>query len=562
VSSARAPRFLFFPALAVGLATSLLVLLPAPVAGAGPGESRGAAATENEQSTRAAIEVLEHGGTAADAAVAAALTAGVVSPSSSGLGGGGFAMVLRPGEREPTVLDFREVAPSRLQAAALERRPLPAPERGHLIGTPGEARGLFELARRFGKRPWAELVAPAERRARQGYLVSPHLARMLAGNAASELAKDPGLASVFFPGKTALVAGRSIKNPKLAATLRRLAAEGPPAIYDGVIAAEIVRGANAIGSALAQDDLTNYAPRERQAMLVDWEGYQIYTMPPPSAGGLLLAETLGMLTQASLERLGFRTGSYQHVLAEVFRAAFVDRFRYIGDPDFSPADLKKLLAPQRLAERFRRLSRDRTHALPLLAQEEHGTHHMVIADREGMVVSLTTTVNRTFGVKLMLPDSGIVLNDELDDFTAAHDAEALGIAHCPNLARPGVRPVSSMTPTIVLRDGKPVLALGGSGGMAISTNVTQVLLARLAFGVRPQEAVSAPRFIIPTWNENTMMLDDSAPRELIDDLTYRGERLGKFPLDITGVQLLARGANGWEPAADPRKHGSGLTARP
>ncbi len=542
-------------------ATSLALLLPTPSRGEPAKEPLGAAATENDQATRAAIEMLERGGNAADAAVAAALTAGVVSPTSSGLGGGAFAMVLKPSAREPWLLDFRETAPSRLDPAPLERRPLPFEERGHLIGVPGEARGLFEVARRFGKRSWAELVAPAERRARLGYTVSPHVARMLSGKSAAQLRRDPGLAGLFFTAKGPLAAGRLIKNPKLAGTLRRLAAEGPAAIYDGAIANEIVREAQRFGSKLALDDLASYAPRERKPMHVSWEGYEIYTMPPPSGGGLLLAQSLAMLSRERLERLGFQSGAYQHTLAEVFRASIADRFRYIGDPDYTPVDLDKLLDPARLTRRFQALSRDRTHALPLLAQEEHGTHHMVVIDRAGMVVSLTTTVNRLFGAKLMLPDSGIVLNDELDDFTSAQDAKALGVVACPNLPRASARPASSMTPTIVLRDGQPVLALGGSGGMAIATNVTQVLLARLVFGLEPRAAVSAPRLFVPTWNDRTIMLADGAPPELLADLAYRGELVGTVPVDGTGVQLIARGANGWEPAADPRKFGSGLVAR-
>jgi gamma-glutamyltranspeptidase/glutathione hydrolase len=524
-------------------------------------EPQGAAASEHPLVTRAALDVLEHGGNAVDAAIAATLMAGVVSPSSSGLGGGGFALVSKPGAPEPTLLDFRETAPQGLDASALERRPLPANERGHLVGTPGEARGLDELSRRFGKRKWSELTAIAERRARLGYPVGQHLARTLASRFAADLRSDAGLSALFFPGGRASVAGAVIKNPKLAATLRRLGAEGPRAIYEGKIAAELVGTARSAGSALSAEDLLGYAVEERKPLRVSWAGYELYIMPAPSAGGLLLAETLGMWSREELARLGYQSGAYQHALAETFRSALLDRFRNVGDPKFVPVNEASLLVPARLAERRKALSLDRTHSLPTLAQTEHGTHHLVVADRDGMVVSLTTTVNRVFGSKLLAPDSGIVLNDQLDDFTAERDVRALGLSTNPNAARAGARPVSSMTPTIVFHDGQPVLALGGSGGMAISTNVTQLLLGRLVFDKPLSALVEAPRFYVPTQGPNTILLEDGAPPALTADLVYRGERVGKAWSVATAVQLLARSSTGWESAADPRKFGAAGTTR-
>lgn len=524
-------------------------------------EPAGAAASEHPLVTRAALDVLEKGGNAVDAAVAAALMAGVVSPSSSGLGGGGFAMVSRPGTPEPTVLDFREFAPKGVQAEVLDRRPLAPEERGHLVGVPGEARGLDELIRRFGKRRWAELAAPAERRARLGYAVGPHLARTLGGFSAADLKREAGLSALFYPGGRALVPGALVKNPKLAGTLKRLGAEGPRALYEGAIAAELVRTARAAGSPLTSEDLLHYSVKERKPLHVAWAGYELYTMPLPSAGGLLLAETLGMWSREQLVALGYQSGAYQHALAETFRSAFLDRFRFIGDPEFVPVNEQNLLAPERLAKKRSALSLDRTHSLPTLAQTEHGTHHMVFADRDGMVVSLTTTVNRVFGSKLLAPDSGIVLNDQLDDFTASRDAERLGVASNPNMPRPEARPVSSMTPTIVFREGRPVLALGGSGGMAISTNVTQLLLGRLAFDKPLAELVQTPRFYVPLQGGSTILLEDGASPALLAELAYRGERVGKAWPVATAVQMLARSGTGWESAADPRKFGSAASAR-
>lgn len=551
-----------FPRLVPALGPALLLLAliaAAPDGRAREVEANAAVATEHPLATRAALDVLAQGGDAADAAVAAALVAGVVSPTSSGLGGGGFALILVPGETVPHVIDFRETAPSALDPKALEQKPLPFEQRGLMIGVPGEARGLFEIVNRFGKRPFRELTRAAERHARTGYAVSPHMNRILSSRMAPDLKRDPGLARLFFPGGNAALVGKKIKNAALARTLTRLGAEGPNAIYDGAIGAEIVAGARAAASPITADDLRGYAARERTPLKVSWAGYDIFTMPPPSAGGLLVAQTLGMIPVETVRRMTPHGPAYQHLLAEAFRAAFIDRFRHAGDPDLVSVDTQALLAPQRLSRMRSRLALDRTHALPLLAQEEHGTHHLLVADRTGMVVSLTTTVNRPFGAKIALPDSGIVLNDELNDFTLAEDAATLGVKASPNAPRPNARPVSSMTPTIVLQAGRPVLALGGSGGMTISPNVTQLLVARLAFGQTPAELTRAARFHIPFRPPNTLLVDPSTPAEHREELAYRGERVGNIDFDISAVQVLARTANGWQGAADPRKFGSAET---
>jgi gamma-glutamyltranspeptidase/glutathione hydrolase len=347
-----------------------------------------------------------------------------------------------------------------------------------------------------------------------------------------------------------------VKNPKLARTLRRLAAEGPSAIYDGSIAAEIAAAVHSAGGALDLEDLRAYSPRERKPLHASWAGYDIYSMPPPSAGGFLLAETLGLLSRDELSHLGFQSSAYQHLLAEAFRSALADRFSFLGDPDRVAVDVQRLLDPARLARKRKELALDRTHSVPLLVGEEHGTHHLVVVDSKGMVVSLTTTVNRVFGAKLVGAESGVVLNDELDDFTPARDAVALGIEDSPNAPRPNARPVSSMTPTIVLERGRPVLAIGGSGGMAISTNVTQLLVAALTFGKKPDELVRMQRFYVPT-SRDTILLEQGGAATLADELRARGERVGMAPsIGFSAVQLISRDASGWLAAADPRKDGS------
>lgn len=544
------------------LLVALLLVLPFPARrAAAVAPARIAVATEHPLSTEAALRILEQGGNAVDAAVAAALVAGVVNPVSSGIGGGGFALVLRPGARQPEILDFRETAPAAVNRAALDRRPLPPEERGHLVGVPGEVKGLYELVRRYGKKAWPDVVAPAESRARRGFAVGKHLARVLSGKFAESLKHDPGLVGLYFPGGRPAIEGRVIKNPKLAATLARIATEGPPAFYDGTIAQDLVEATASAGGTLTLDDLRRYSVREREPLHVRYGGYDVFTMPLPSAGGLLLAQTLLLFPPEELRRLGFGTGPFMHLVAEGFRAAIADRFQYAGDPDLVPVDARRLLDPERIAERRRRISIDRTHAVPRFVGGDHGTHHLSVMDAEGMVVALTTTVNRTFGAKIVAPKSGVVLNDELDDFTEPKDLEALGLPHGPNLPRPFARPVSSMTPTIVLRDGKPVLAIGGSGGMTIPTNVTQLLLGALVFDMTPEALVDARRFyVIP--RGPTMYIEAGAEPALLDDLAFRGEIVATMPFTTSAVQIVAQRTDGAHAAADPRKFGSAAVRAP
>lgn len=538
----------------LGVLLAVVLVLASPGAPAQQGAAKSAAATENEVSTREALAQLRAGGNAVDAAVTAALVAGVASPSSSGIGGGGFALVWLAADKKVVTLDFRETAPSGVDAAALEKRPLPAAERAKLTGVPGEVAGLFELHRRHGKRAWKDVVEPAVRVAKNGYPVSPHLGSALA-HSEKELRADTGIGALFYPGGKPAAVGTLIKNEKLSATLAKIAAEGPPGFYQGAVASDLIAAAKREGGALSQADLDAYKPIERSALQVKWEGHDVYTMPAPSAGGMLLAQSLRLFSKAELVKHGYQSGVYQHVLAEGMRGAVADRMRYLGDPDHEKVDLARLIDDKRMAARKKTIALDRTHAIPRFGLEEHGTHHLVTADAAGNVVSLTTTVNRVFGTKLTGAASGVVLNDELDDFTKQKDVEPFGMKQSPNRPRPGARPVSSMTPTLVVKDGQVVLAIGGSGGTTIPTNVTQLLLGRLAFGKPPAELVKAPRFYIPT-QSSSILLEKGAAQSLIDDLKWRGEVVGTMPFTSSGVQMIAFDKGRKLPASDPRKHGS------
>ena len=540
----------------VSLVALLGVLLPTPTASA-VATAAAAAATESPDATRAAMLQMRLGGNAVDAAVTAALMAGVTNPTSSGIGGGGFALVWTAADQKAFILDFRETAPQGVDAAAFDQRPLPAGKQGVLVGVPGEVRGLYDLHKKFGKRAWADVVKPAQEAATRGFQVGRHLGDAL-GYSAQKLLGDPGIASVFYPGGKPAFVGRRVTNPKLGNTLALIAQQGPQAFYEGAVAADIVEATRAHGGALALAELKAYQSIERTPLSFEWEGKKIYTMPLPSAGGLMLAETLAMFGSEELKKFGYQSGAYQHMLAEAMRAAVADRMRYLGDPAVEKVDFKALLAPKRLAARRRSMSLERTHGMPRFGLEEHGTHHLTLLDKEGNMVALTTTVNRLFGAKFTAPESGVVLNDQLDDFTSTDDVKPFGMKQSPNRARPGARPVSSMTPTIVVYRGHAILGLGGSGGTAIATNVTQMLLAQLVFGRTPQQAVSDARFYIPT-ERAYILLEKGAAPELRQDLEWRGEIVGEMPFNGTAVQMIAVQPDGRVLAgADKRKHGLAL----
>jgi gamma-glutamyltranspeptidase/glutathione hydrolase len=539
---------------------ALAVALPA-VGGPKPAPAY-AVATESPGATREASKVLEAGGNAIDAAVCAALVAGFTNPPSSGIGGGGFALVWSARDRRPTILDFRETAPAAVDAAALDKRPVAEDKRGQMVGVPGEVAGLFELHQRFGKLAWKELVTRAANLAARGFAAEPHNVSRLTDSLSGPIKSSPGFRSVYLPGGKPPKLGQPLRAPRLAQTLRRIASDGRRGLYEGPVAADIVKTARAAGGGLELTDLQQYAVIERQPLRMSWAGKEILTMPPPSAGGILLAQVLGLFTPAELSALEKEPGKRLHLLAEAMRASFADRVRYLGDPAFVSVDVPKLLSSKRLAARKALMSEDRTHAQPRFGLEEAGTHHLVTVDADGNWVSLTTTVNDAFGAKLYAEQSGIVLNNELTDFSTSAAVAPFGLSESPNRPRPGARPVSSMLPTLVLDAGTPVAALGGSGGTTIAPNVTQVLLEVLTKNTTLAAALAAPRFTVPAPASGQTLWLESA---LLDahgaDLGARGELALAKDLK-NAVQIVSRDAQGFAAASDPRKGGQAAVNNP
>jgi gamma-glutamyltranspeptidase/glutathione hydrolase len=514
-------------------------------------------ACENATATRIAMDVLQRGGSAADAAIAGVLAVGVAQPVSSGLGGGGFALVWDAKTKTVTALDFRETAPSGLAPKDHVIRPLPEKKRGVMTGVPGEAAGLAELHARWGKLAFSELVRGAADAAEKGFPLSAHMARALQWNEKWVL-KTPRF-SPFAPLGKLASASTVIQIPALAATLRRIGAEGKSAFYEGVIGADVLATARGAGSRMTEADLKGYQVKERAALQTSWEGHDVFTMPPPSAGGVMLLEALHMHSRADLQALGYGTGAYAHLLAETFRGAIADRIRSIGDPAFVKMDIPALVSRERMKARRAQISMDATRPAESFALTEAGTSHLIAADGEGNIVSITSTINNMFGAQLVT-SSGFLLNDELDDFTRREIESRFDAKARPNSPRGGARPVSSMTPVIVVRDGHPILSLGGSGGMRIATGTTQVLFAHLVFGRPVAQAVSDPRIDTPP--TGGVWLDSGAPPEMAADLVKRGEVVDTTKPNFSAVQAISiREVDGIriiEAGADPRKGGEGM----
>lgn len=528
-----------------------------PEAPPAPASNRFAVAAENATASRVALDVLARGGSAADAAIAGLLATGVTQPVSSGIGGGGFAVVWDAKAKKITVLDFRETAPSGVRLKDYVKRPPPAGKEAVMTGVPGEIAGLAELHARWGRLSFADDVRGAADTAANGFPVSAHLARVLKMGEAWIL-KSSGL-SIFHPAGALLAAGDTAKNPALASTLQRIGAEGKAAFYEGAIAADLLATAKDAGSTMTAADLKRYAVVERAPLQTTWEGHEVYTMPPPSAGGLMLLETLHMHSKADLAALKYGSGAYLHTLAETFRGAVADRVRLLGDPAFVKVNVDALTSRDRMKQRRATISLDATTPAEKFSVKEAGTSHLVAIDAEGNIVSVTSTVNNMFGAKVVAK-GGFVLNDELDDFTSEPIEKRFGIRRGPNAPRAGARPVSSMTPTIVLKDGTPVLALGGSGGTRIATGTTQVLLARLVFDRPIVDAVGDLRLETPP--SGGLIVDTSASADLVLDLTKRGEAVNNTVPNFSAVQAISiestGGARVIHAAADPRKGGAGL----
>ena len=484
--------------LLVGQAGIGRAAVPAP-----DGAEHGMVVSAHHLASKAGVDVLRRGGNAVDAAIATAYALAVAFPEAGNLGGGGF-MLIRMADGRESFIDFRETAPAAAtRTMYLDAAGTPVPllsTRGYLsVAVPGTVAGL-ELAReRFGTRPRTELVSPAIALAAQGFVLDQGDAEFLA-EGAEDFRKDAAASSIFLRKGTPYATGERLVQKDLARMLRVVAKSGTKGFYRGEPARLVVAGSRHGGGILTLQDFASYKAVERQPLECDYRGNHIISAPPPSSGGVVVCETLNLLSGWPASAPDFHSAQSVHYLTESLRRAFHDRNLQLGDPDFVHADVQRLISPAYADSMRSGIDADKatpSSSLPGVPPSTEGrsTTHLSVVDAAGNAVSLTYTLNDWFGARVMAAGTGILLNDEMDDFSAKPGAPNMyGLVEGENNAiAPGKRPLSSMAPTIVTRDGRLLLVVGTPGGSHIPTAVLQTMINLIDYRMTLTEAVNAPR---------------------------------------------------------------------
>jgi len=533
----------------------------------------GAVAAEHRLASAAGVEILQRGGNAVDAAVAAALATGVVNPSSSGIGGGGFLVVWNAKRSRAATIDFRETAPAGAHESMFVRADgsvdAKASRIGPLaVGVPGEPRGLALALRKHGRLSFAEVAEPAIRIARDGFVIEAHLASMIA-SAKTGLPDNPELSRVFFHADgSPRREGETLKRPELAATLERLSKVGVEDFYEGEIARDIARALAASPGAVNAKDLAAYRPIEREPLRLRYRGRDLVTMGPPSSGGAVLGEALEVLSAWDIAGIDRQGPTWAHLMAETLKAVFADRATYYGDPAFTVVPLKFLLSPAHAAAIRSKLSWKRAtpsaeYAPAVDADVDSGTSHISVIDADGNAAALTTSVNTGFGSGISVPGRDIVLNNTMDDFSAQPGkANAFGLVGSKaNAIAAGKRPLSSMTPVVVLErveDRERVrLVAGASGGPLIITSTLETVMGVIDFGLSADAAVTAPR-IHHQWLPEVLLIEEGLPESTRKSLERVGHKLVplKAKASVQAVESTGSGAaRVLRATSDPRKGG-------
>jgi gamma-glutamyltranspeptidase/glutathione hydrolase len=512
-----------------------------------------------------------------DAAVAAAFALAVAQPQSTGIGGGGF-LLIRLADGRAIAIDARETAPAAATPDLYLRPGVPEDASlvgGLAVGTPGLVAGLALAQERFGSRPLAEVMAPAIRLAAEGYAIGPYQAGFVEALRARGMpARFPEAARIHFPpgpvnGKTRLV------QADLARTLRAIALLGPRAFYEGPVAEAIAKAVQEAGGILTVEDLAGYRPAVREPLAGRFRGFEVLAFPPPSSGGVTLLETLNVLEGFELARLGAGSSAAIHRIVEALKLAFADRAVHLGDPDFAALPVARLLDPAYAARLRARINPPRWRRAPWtwgkseiairvagpgLSAEDAGTAHLSVADASGNAVAITETINTPYGSFVMVPGTGVLLNNEMDDFaTKPGRPNAFGLVAVAgaNGVEPGKRPLSSMAPVIVLEEGKLRFVAGSNGGPRIITSTLLALLNHLEFGMDVADAVAAPRFH-HQWLPDELLLEAGTPADVVEALRARGHAVRVVEDLGGGVEAIA-----FDPvssvlsgAPDPRRDGA------
>jgi len=519
--------------------------------------------TRERHATDAGVKVLEAGGNAIDAAVAVGFALAVTHPSAGNIGGGGF-MLIRLADGRATFIDFRERAPG-----AASRNMYIGPDgkatNESLVGyrasgVPGTVRGLEYASKKYGKLQWEQLVRPAADLASHGFALSYAQAQSLKNTRG--LAQFPESKRIFQRNGQYFEPGDTLVQPELGRVLDRVARLGAKDFYEGETAQLLAKDMKAHGGLITLDDLMQYTAIERKPLQGAYRGYTIVTAPPPSSGGVGILEMLGILEGTGYEKGGAGSASSIHYITESMRRYFADRSEHLGDPDFVKVPITQMLDPKYLAHARAAIDPERAtpsasvHAAKFTGSESYETTHYSVADADGNIAIVTYTLNGGYGSKVTANGLGFLLNNEMDDFAPKPgEANMYGLIQGEaNAIAPRKTPLSSMTPTIVLKDGKPVLALGSPGGPTIINTVLEVILNFVDFKMNVQDAVNWPRFH-HQWLPDELRMEPGYSPDTIALLEKRGYTVKRATSQ--GECAAIAFSNGWmEGAADPRTEGT------
>ncbi|AUC93977.1 gamma-glutamyltransferase [Bradyrhizobium sp. SK17] len=577
--TATMSRRLFAALLAIGIATPALGQVQVQVqrrayepsatdAARSVRAENGMVVAQEKLAARVGADILRQGGNAVDAAVATGFAMAVTYPRAGNIGGGGFMVIHLAGRNEDIAIDYRETAPqaaTRDMFLSAEGKPDPDKSRNSAlaIGVPGTVAGLALALEKYGsgKFTLAQILKPAIDLARDGFIVTDDTSDTLS-DMYRRMSRWPNSAKTFSHADgTPLHEGDRLVQGDLAGVLTAIAEQGPRGFYEGAVAEKLVSGIKQAGGIFTLDDLKSYQPIIRTPIRGTYRGYDIVAMPQPSSGGVVLLEILNILEGFQVSDMKQGSAASLHVMIEAMKRAYADRARYLGDPAFVDAPTQ-LLVDKAYAAR-QRATIDLARATPWIdvrnAKQPHegdNTTHYSVVDASGNAVSNTYTLNFPYGVGLVADGTGVLLNNELDDFTAAPGASnAFGLVGFEaNLPGPGKRPLSSMSPTIVLKDGKPVLVTGSPGGSRIISAVTQIIVDVIDYKMDIAAAVAAPR-IHHQWLPDEVRIERGFPDAVLADLRAKGHKLVE-PLGYSSANSIVVTTNGLLGAPDPRTRGS------
>ncbi|WP_269901430.1 gamma-glutamyltransferase [Paenalcaligenes faecalis] len=527
----------------------------------------GMIASEHELASRVGLQILQAGGNAIDAAVAVGFALAVVLPNAGNIGGGGFMMYHDANTQQDVALDFRESAP------AGAHRDLYLDSQGNVIdgkslfthyavGVPGTVAGLEHALKKWGSLPLKQVIQPAIDLAENGFVVSETLAKVLAASE-KDMAKWPATTAIFWRNGAPLKAGDRLVQKDLAQSLKLIANQGSYAFYKGDIARRIATEMQAYPGAITMADLARYQAIERQPVRGTYRGYDIVTMPPPSSGGPHLVQILNILERWPMGEWGHNSDQSIHHMAESMKLAYADRAEYLGDPDFVNVPVSGLISKHyadNLAQRINHKATPAQHIKPgnPLPFESDQTTHYSVMDKAGNAVAVTYTLNTNFGTGIVATGTGILLNNEMDDFSAKPGvANAYGLVGGEaNSVQAGKRPLSSMTPTLVLKDGKPVLVTGSPGGARIITTVLQTVMNMIDYGMNPAESAAALR-VHHQWTPDELRVEQGFNVDTKRLLEARGHAVNT-KASMGRTQTIQRNAHALWGYSDPRNP-DGLT---